>query len=63
MEGVSGLLRGIAGDIALRQRLLQFSNLSLGEVGVALEIQIRSLGKLLQTLHIGQLIASEIQKR
>ena len=32
-EGVSGLLREAAGDFALRQLLLQFSNLCLGEVG------------------------------
>ena len=38
-KGVSGLLRGVANDFAIRQRLLQFGNLSLGEVGVFLEIQ------------------------
>jgi hypothetical protein len=35
VKGVSGLLRGVAEDFALRQRLLQFINLNLGEVGVA----------------------------
>ena len=38
-EGVRGLLLGVAMDFALGQRLLEFSNLSLGEVGVGLEIQ------------------------
>ena len=38
-EGVSGLLRGVAEDSALRQSLLEFSNLSLGEVGVVNERQ------------------------
>ncbi len=33
------LLRRVAVDVALGQCLLQFSNLSLGEVGVVLEIQ------------------------
>ncbi len=35
------LLLGVAEDVALRQRLLQFINLSLGEVGVVFEIQMR----------------------
>ena len=35
-----GLLRGVAGDEALRQRLLQLVNLSFGEVGVVVEIQV-----------------------
>ena len=34
-----GLLLGVAADIAIRQRLLQFSNLRLGEVGVVAEMQ------------------------
>ena len=38
-EGVSGLLRGVAEDAALGQRLSQFGNLRLGESGVAFEIQ------------------------
>jgi hypothetical protein len=33
------LLLGVAGDFALRQRLLKFSNLCLGEVGVQPEFQ------------------------
>ena len=32
-----GLLRGVAVDFALGQRLLQFSNLRFGEVGVSVE--------------------------
>ena len=40
-EGRSGLLRGVAADDALGQRLLQFSNLSLGEGGVVCEVQLR----------------------
>jgi hypothetical protein len=40
-EGVSGLFRWVAADCALRQRLLKFINLSLGEVGVVFEIQTR----------------------
>ena len=39
-EEVSGLLRSVVDDFALRQRLLQFSNLCLGEVGVVSEIHI-----------------------
>ena len=38
-RGVRGLLRGVAVDEALRQRLFEFINLSLGEVGVVSEIQ------------------------
>ena len=34
-----GLLRGVAADFALRQYLLQFINLCLGEVGVVIEPQ------------------------
>ena len=48
-------------DFALRQRLLQFSNLSLGEVGIVIEIQRPQLREVLQLLHIGQLIVLEIQ--
>ena len=35
------LLLGVALDSALLQRLFQFGNLSLGEVGVVCEIQLR----------------------
>ena len=63
-EGGEGLLRGAAGDFAVRQRLLEFSNLRLGEVGVVLEIQILQLRELLQILwQFGQLITIEIQIR
>ena len=31
------LLRGVVEDLALRQNLLEFSNLTLGEVGVVVE--------------------------
>ena len=48
-------------DFAIRQRLLQFSNLGFGEVGVVSEHQPIQLRELLQTLHAGQLIAREIQ--
>ena len=40
-EYESGLLRRVATDSAIRQSLLQFNNLSLGEVGVVDEIQLR----------------------
>ena len=46
-------------DYAFRQRLLQFSNLCLGESGVLVEKQMLQLLELLQTLHIGQLIVFE----
>ena len=50
--------------LALRQRLLQCSNLSLGEVGVVFEPQILQLRELLQTFRkFGQLFAVEIQLR
>ena len=52
--GRNELLLGVAEDSALRQRLLQLVNLSLGEVVVPLEIQHLQLRELLQTLHIGQ---------
>ena len=39
-EEVSGLLRGVAADVALRQRLFEFKNLSLGEVGVGKKKQL-----------------------
>ena len=44
----------LARDSALRQRLLEFINLSLSEVGVAKELQRLQLRELLQSLHIGQ---------
>ena len=34
------LLRGVAMDFAIRQRLLQFINLRLGEVGIIFKIQL-----------------------
>ena len=40
-EEGKGLLRGVAADSALRQCLLQLVNLSLGEVGVVIEIHPR----------------------
>jgi hypothetical protein len=39
-EGVSGLLRGVAEDFAIRQLLLELVNPSLGEVVVENESQI-----------------------
>jgi hypothetical protein len=39
MWGEVDLLLGVVGDFALRQRFLQFGNLCLGEVGVALKAQ------------------------
>ena len=60
MKG-EGFLFCVVFDFALRQCLLQFFNLSLGEVGVAKEKQRLQLRELLQALHIGQLIANEIQ--
>jgi len=36
-KGASGLLRGVAEDLALRQTLMQFINLSLGEIRVMKE--------------------------
>jgi hypothetical protein len=36
-EGLNGLLLGVAVDFAIRQRLLQFGNLCLGEAGVAID--------------------------
>jgi len=42
------LLLGVVADFALRQSLLQLSNLSLGEVGVLSEIQDRLLRELLK---------------
>ena len=56
------LFRGVANDFALRQRLLQFINLCLGEVGVAIETHRFQLCELLQTLHGGQLVAAEPQR-
>ena len=44
----------LARDSALRQRLLEFINLSLSEVGVAKELQRLQLRELLQPFHIGQ---------
>ena len=62
-HGEEWLLRGVAADVALRQRLFQSVNLSLGEVGVVLEKQILQLRKLSEPLHISQSIISEIQIR
>ena len=39
--GVRGLLRGVAEGFAVRQRLLQFSNVSFGEGCVVRETQSR----------------------
>ena len=39
--GRGELLRGVTIDFALRQRLLQFVNLCLGESGVVVESQLR----------------------
>ena len=61
--GGQRLLRGVAEDFALGQRLLQLVNLSLGEVGVVSEIQQLQFRELLQSLHIGQFVAREIQLR
>ena len=38
------LFRGVANDFALRQRLLQFINLCLGEVGVAVLLPLFIFG-------------------
>ena len=42
-----GLLRGEDADVALGQRLLQFTNLSFGEVGVILEPKLLQPSKFL----------------
>ena len=50
-QRAQGVLRGgLAGiDIAIRERLLQFINLNLGEVGVISDIQILQFRALLQS--------------
>ena len=58
----AGLLEVVC-DFAIRQRLLQFSNLCLCEVGVAAEKKILQLREIFQSLYIGQFIVFEIQKR
>ena len=45
----------------LRQYLFEIGNLSLGEVGVILEIKKPYLCELLQTLYIGQLICVDFK--
>ena len=41
---------GVVNDVALRQRLFQFINLSLGEVGVVIEIQFLHMGETLNPI-------------
>ena len=54
-------LLGVAADFALWQRLLQFSNLSLGEGVVGDEVKTFQLCKSRQGTDVGELVSIEIE--
>ena len=60
-EGISGLLLGVAMDFTLRQRLFEFINLCLGEVGVVAEIQRLQELQFSQWIWVGEIVAPNME--